>query len=151
MKNREIERKFLVKDLSFKQLATSYHEIWQGYLCRDPQRTIRVRIKENKAFLTIKSGNEVSHFEWEKEIEVADAKDLLQICLAGVIHKIRWIVPAEEKNLCWEVDEFLNHPENLILAEIELPSETAVFTKPNFVGEEVTGQAQYYNANMLIN
>ena len=151
MKNREIERKFLVKDLSFKQLATSHHEIWQGYLCRDPQRTIRVRIKENKAFLTIKSGNEVSHFEWEKEIEVADAKDLLQICLAGVIHKMRWIVPAEEKNLCWEVDEFLNHPENLILAEIELPSETAVFTKPNFVGEEVTGEAQYYNANMLIN
>ena len=107
--------------------------------------------EENEAFLTIKSGNEVSHFEWEKEIEVADAKDLLQICLAGVIHKMRWIVPAEEKNLCWEVDEFLNHPENLILAEIELPSETAVFTKPNFVGEEVTGEAQYYNANMLIN
>ncbi len=151
MKNREIERKFLVKDLSFKQLATSHYEIWKGYLCSDPQRTIRVRIKENKAFLTIKSGNEVSHFEWEKEIDVADAKDLLQICLDGVIHKMRWIVPAEEKNLCWEVDEFLNHPENLILAEIELPSETAVFTKPNFVGEEVTGQAQYYNANMLIN
>lgn len=162
-KNIEIERKFLVVDDSYKQLATNHFTIHQGYISKDPDRTVRVRIKtladeSGKAFLTIKSKpNEVgfSRFEWEKEIDVADAKQLIELCLPGVIEKTRWLIPVSVPNnptaastLTWEVDEFHGRLNGLVIAELELENEQQAFHKPSFVGEEVTGNPQYYNANM---
>ena len=97
MQNTEIERKFLVKSDAFKSQATSKHDIMQGYLCKDPEKTIRVRIRDTRAFLTIKSSvlrQGIAKFEWEREIDLTDAKELIQICLPGVIEKTRYVVPA---------------------------------------------------------
>lgn len=158
--NIEIERKFLVKDESYKQLATNHYTIQQGYICKDPDRTVRVRMKTmsngaSTAFLTIKSKpNQLgfSRFEWEKEINVADAKQLLAMCLPGVIEKTRWLIPAtqpcDSTSLVWEVDEFHGRLQGLTIAELELESEQQTFSKPDFIGEEVTGDTRYYNANM---
>lgn len=163
MKNIEIERKFLVNNDSYKQLANNHFTITQGYISKDPDRTVRVRIKTSpdgagKAFLTIKSKpNELgfSRFEWEKEIDVNDAQMLINLCLPGVIEKTRWLIPATSTNnhitsspLIWEVDEFHGRLEGLVIAELELENEQQTFDKPSFVGEEVTGNPQYYNANM---
>ncbi len=157
MKNIEIERKFLVKDESFKQLATNHYTIQQGYICKDPDRTVRVRIKtladgSGKAYLTIKTKPNnlgFSRFEWEKEINIADAQQLIQICQPGVIEKTRWLIPsADSTTLIWEVDEFHGRLHGLVLAELELESEEQTFIKPLFIGEEVTGDPRYYNANM---
>lgn len=163
MKNIEIERKFLVNNDSYKQLANNHFTITQGYISKDPDRTVRVRIKTSpdgagKAFLTIKSKpNELgfSRFEWEKEIDVNDAQMLINLCLPGVIEKTRWLIPATSTNnhitsspLMWEVDEFHGRLEGLVIAELELENEQQTFDKPSFVGEEVTGNPQYYNANM---
>ena len=158
----EIERKFLVASEEYKQLAINRHTITQGYLCKEPGRTVRVRIKtsqdgQGKAFLTIKSKpNEMgfSRFEWEKEIDVEDAKQLIQMCL-NPIEKTRWLIPAEVEKISdestsavWEVDEFHGRLEGLVIAELELETEKQTFCKPSFVGEEVTGDPRYYNANM---
>ena len=163
MKNIEIERKFLVNNDSYKQLANNHFAITQGYISKDPDRTVRVRIKTSpdgagKAFLTIKSKpNELgfSRFEWEKEIDVNDAQMLINLCLPSVIEKTRWLIPATSTNnhitsspLIWEVDEFHGRLEGLVIAELELENEQQTFDKPSFVGEEVTGNPQYYNANM---
>lgn len=163
MKNIEIERKFLVNKDSYKQLANNHFTITQGYISKDPDRTVRVRIKTSpdgagKAFLTIKSKpNELgfSRFEWEKEMDVNDAQMLINLCLPGVIEKTRWLIPATSTNnhitsspLIWEVDEFHGRLEGLVIAELELENEQQTFDKPSFVGEEVTGNPQYYNANM---
>ncbi|MCQ2323258.1 MAG: CYTH domain-containing protein [Paludibacteraceae bacterium] len=151
MKNLEIERKFLVLDDRYKAFAVRHHEIMQGYLCKDKDRTIRVRIRDNEAFLTIKSATNqkgIARFEWERTIDVEDAKQLLQLALPGVIEKTRWIIPAAEPGLEWEVDEFLGRLAGQTLAELELEDETQPFTKPEWLGEEVTGNPQYYNANM---
>ena len=163
MKNIEIERKFLVNNDSYKQLANNHFTITQGYINKDPDRTVRVRIKTSpdgagKAFLTIKSKpNELgfSRFEWEKEIDVNDAQMLINLCLPSVIEKTRWLIPATSTNnhitsspLIWEVDEFHGRLEGLVIAELELENEQQTFDKPSFVGEEVTGNPQYYNANM---
>lgn len=165
MHNLEIERKFLVLNDSYKQLSVRKYDIIQGYICRDPERTVRVRLRTEQdgtshAFLTIKSApNAVgfSHFEWEKEIDPNDAKQLLQMCLPNKIEKTRWIVPyqplhdtptPEEQHLKWEVDEFHGHKQGLVLAELELERENQPYTRPDFLGEEVTGNPQYYNANM---
>ena len=151
--NTEIERKFLVKDERFKKHAIRSQHIEQGYLCKEPEKTIRVRICDEKAYITIKSSQlreGLAKFEWEKEIAVADARELMQLCLPGVINKTRYILPADgraEKRY-WEVDVFAGRLEGLVLAEIELGSEEEIFDKPEWLGEEVTGQAQYYNANM---
>ena len=162
MKNLEIERKFLVVGDDYKQLAISRHTITQGYLCKEPDRTVRVRIKtsqdgQGKAFLTIKSKpNDMgfSRFEWEKEIDVEDAKQLIQMCL-NPIEKTRWLILAEVEKISdestsavWEVDEFHGRLEGLVIAELELETEKQTFCKPSFVGEEVTGDPRYYNANM---
>lgn len=155
MKNIEIERKFLVKNDSYKQLADSHYTIIQGYICKEPGRTVRVRITthadgSSEAFLTIKSKpNKMgfSRFEWEKEIDVSDAKELITMCLPGIIEKTRWLIPATS-HLTWEVDEFHGRLCGLVIAELELENENQVFEKPDFVGEEVTGNPQYYNANM---
>lgn len=150
MQNTEIERKFLVTNTSYRQQASIRYEIVQGYLCKDKDRTIRIRIRDARAFLTIKSGNGktgIARFEWEKEIDVADARQLLALCLPGAIEKTRYIVPAEN-GLKWEIDEFHGRLAGLTLAELELPTEDYPYTKADFVGEEVTGDPRYYNANM---
>ncbi|MBQ9523353.1 MAG: CYTH domain-containing protein [Paludibacteraceae bacterium] len=152
--NLEIERKFLVRDESYKSLATESHLLRQGYISKMPGRTVRVRIRDDKAYLTIKvrmTETSFTRHEWEYEIPVADAEQMLAVCLPGLIEKRRWIIPAtspEGKAICWEVDEFLGRLAGLTLAEIELENETQVFDKPDFVTEEVTGDPRYYNANM---
>ena len=150
MKNTEIERKFLVRSEAFKAQATTQHEIEQGYLCKDPDKTIRVRIRDAQAFLTIKSGKlraGLAKFEWEREIDLADAQELMKICLPGAIEKTRYIIPCANGRK-WEVDVFHGRLAGRVLAEIELGSEDEVFVRPEWVGAEVTGQPQYYNANM---
>lgn len=157
-KNTEIERKFLVKSDAFIAQATTSYEIMQGYLCKDPEKTIRVRIRDTRAFLTIKSSllrDGIAKFEWEKEIDLADAKELMKICLPGAISKTRYIVKdngqwTKDKgdSLKWEIDVFHGRLEGRVLAEIELSDEDEAFERPDWLGEEVTGQPQYYNANM---
>jgi adenylate cyclase len=144
----EIERKFLVRDDSFKLEASRFHHIIQAYLSRDKARTVRVRIKDASGFITIKGNSNASgttRFEWEKEILLNDAQSLIDIALPGVVEKVRYIIPTEN-DLFWEVDEFLGENEGLLLAEIELPSENTTFAKPDWLGDEVTGQPEYYNA-----
>lgn len=156
MHNTEIERKFLVRSEAFKAQATTSYEIEQGYLCKDPDKTIRVRIRDTRAYLTIKSTKlreGLAKFEWEKEIDLADARELLAICLPGVISKTRYIIPAvsdqpSEVSRKWEVDVFHGRLDGLVLAEIELGDEHEPYSRPEWLGEEVTGQPQYYNANM---
>ena len=145
--NLEIERKFLVKG-NFKSLAVNSYKIAQGFLSTVPERTVRVRIKNDKGFITVKGiGNEsgTSRFEWEKEISLLDAENLLKICEPIIIEKIRYIIP-EKNGLFFEVDKFLGENEGLLIAEIELPNEDFKFAKPNWLGDEVTGETKYYNS-----
>jgi adenylate cyclase len=145
----EIERKFLVAE-GFKPSATIFFRISQGYLNSSPERTVRVRIKGDKSFLTIKglsSENGVSRYEWEMEIPVSEAADLLRLCEPGIIDKTRYIIEADGHT--FEVDEFHGDNEGLILAEIELSSEDEAFTKPSWLGKEVTGDARYYNSMLM--
>lgn len=143
----EIERKFLVKNENYKIQSQKKYQIAQGYLNTHPDRTVRVRIKGDKAFMTVKGiGNEsgTTRFEWEKEISVTDAKALLELCEEGIIDKIRYEVMLE--NHLYEIDEFQGDNEGLVVAEIELQSEHETFPKPDWLGEEVTGKNKYYNA-----
>jgi adenylate cyclase len=143
----ETERKFLVISDAYKQQAKMKKRIVQGYLSTDPERTVRVRIKGEQGYLTIKGkSNEsgLSRMEWEKEITVEDANALLPLCLAGVIDKIRYEIPAG--NHLYEVDEFFGDNAGLVIAEIELSTEDEVFEKPKWLGKEVTGDEKYYNA-----
>lgn len=143
----EIERKFLVSSDAFKTEAFKENTIAQGYLSSVPERTVRVRIKGDKGFLTIKgisSASGLSRFEWEKEIPVEDAKKLLLLCEKGVIDKTRFEVKVG--NHIFEVDEFHGENKGLTVAEVELQSETETFEKPDWLGEEVTNDNRYYNA-----
>lgn len=152
MANQEIERKFLVKG-DYKKMVTKKTKIVQGFLCTVPERTVRIRIKGDKGFLTIKGiGNAsgASRYEFEKEIEVSDAQDLMKICEPGVIDKTRYIVPTEN-NLFFEVDEFYGENQGLTVAELELPSEDTVFDKPDWLGEEVTGDVRFFNSMLMKN
>ena len=147
----EIERKFLVKS-DFKPFVKKSIRIVQGYLSSVPERTVRVRIKGDKGFLTIKGiGNEsgASRFEWEKEIAKEDAESLLKICEPGVIDKTRHLV--EVGNHTYEVDEFYGDNQGLTLAEVELASEDETFEKPDWLGEEVTGDVKYFNSMLMKN
>ncbi len=153
--NTEIERKFLVTSDAFRSQSVTSYQIVQGYLCKDPEKTIRVRIRDARAFLTIKSSvlrEGIAKFEWEREIDPADARDLLRICLPGVISKTRYIIPApsyQGQERKWEVDVFqTGKMAGTTLAEIELGDEHEPISCPDWIGEEVTGQPQYYNANM---
>ena len=148
----EIEKKFLVKG-NLKPLVVKETRITQGYLSSVPERTVRVRIKGDKGFMTIKGiGNEsgASRYEWEREISVEDTNALLGICEPGVIDKTRFIVKADN-DLVFEVDEFYGENEGLTVAEIELPSEDTEFSKPEWLGEEVTGDVKYYNSMLMKN
>jgi len=142
----EIERKFLIKG-DFRPFVVKSTRIVQGYLSSDLERTVRVRIKGEKGFITIKGiGNEsgASRYEWEKEIPVEEAQELLKICEPGIIDKVRHFIKVDP--YIYEVDEFHGDNEGLIVAEIELPSEDAAFTKPEWLDEEVTGDVRYYNS-----
>lgn len=144
--NIEIERKFLVAG-DFKPFVSAGFRITQGYLCSAPDRTVRIRVKGDRGFITIKgkSGdNGFSRFEWEKEITFDDATQLLALCDTGVIDKIRYEVPFEGK--VFEVDVFEGENEGLVMAELELQSEEEQFTKPAWLGREVTGDRRYYNS-----
>lgn len=146
----EIERKFLVKSNAFKEESFKQTEIVQGFLSTVPERTVRVRIAEKKAFITVKGlGNTsgATRFEWENEISIEDAKDLLNICEPGVIDKTRFHVKCG--NHIFEIDEFYGENDGLIIAEVELNSEEEYFEKPAWLGEEVTGQTKYYNAMLM--
>jgi len=145
----EIERKFLVAG-EYKNLATKSTRITQGYLNSSPERTVRVRIKGDKGFITIKgmgSDSGASRYEWEKEIPVAEVDELLKICEPGVIDKTRYLVPAGKHT--FEVDEFYGDNEGLVVAEVELASENEAFEKPTFLGQEVTGDSKYYNSMLV--
>lgn len=150
--NKEIERKFLVKG-DFQKFITSSSNISQGYLSSDPERTVRIRIKEDQGFITIKgASNEsgLSRYEWEKEISSKEAIELLKLAEPGSIEKIRFIIPAND-GLVFEVDEFLGDNKGLIVAEIELPTEETAFDKPHWLGKEVTGDVKYYNSYLSKN
>ncbi len=148
----EIERKFLVVSNAFKSDALRKSHIAQGYLSAVPERTVRVRIKDEKGFLTIKGKSNktgLSRFEWEKEILISEAKELLLLCEKGVIEKIRYEIQVGQH--VFEVDEFSGENEGLLIAEIELQSESEYFEKPSWLGQEVTQDHRYYNSYLSQN
>lgn len=147
----EIERKFLVRG-EFKSSARKAMRISQGYLSSVPERTVRVRVRDNQGFITVKGKSDirgVSRFEWEKEISVDDALALLGLCEPGVIDKTRYLV--DYAGHTFEVDEFYGDNEGLVMAEIELSCEDEAFEKPDWLGGEVTGDSRYYNAALTKN
>lgn len=145
----EIERKFLVTG-DFKSEAFSQSRIVQGYISSARGRTVRVRIRDEKGYLTIKgASNEsgTSRYEWEKEISLEEAEELMKLCEPGIIDKTRYLVRSGQH--VFEVDEFYGENDGLIVAEIELGSEEESFAKPAFIGEEVTGNVRYYNSQLM--
>jgi CYTH domain-containing protein len=145
----EIERKFLVKSKDYQRESHKKFYVKQGFLNTNKHRTVRIRISDKNAFLTIKGVSDksgVSRFEWEKEIPVKDAKQLLLLCEKGIIEKNRYLI--KYGNHIFEVDEFLEKNEGLIIAEIELSNENEVFEKPSWLGKEVTGDVKYYNSQL---
>jgi CYTH domain-containing protein len=145
----EIERKFLVTG-EFRHLAISQTEISQGYLSVDPDRVVRIRIINSRAILTVKapkSGTEFSRHEWEYEIPFKEAEEMMKGCLPEVIRKTRYNVPVKGK--VYEVDVFHGKNEGLVIAEIELESESEDFARPSWLGEEVTGDPRYYSASLI--
>jgi adenylate cyclase len=145
----ETERKFLVKG-EFKHLAVRHYNIRQRYLSIDPEKTIRLRITDDSALLTIKSKpvrNSISRGEWEIPVSLPDAEEIMKLCLPGRIEKTRYLIPYGKHK--YEVDVFHDKNEGLVIAEIELSSESEEFLKPEWLGNEVTGQPEYYNANLI--
>jgi len=150
--NLEIERKFLVKNDDFKKASYQQKTIKQGYLSTAKNSTVRVRVSDETAFLTIKGPSNESgttRFEWEKEIDINEAEQLLLLCEPSIIDKTRYLVKNE--HLVFEVDEFYGDNLGLVIAEIELSSEDEVFEKPTWLGKEVTGIEKYYNSKMSKN
>ena len=148
----EIERKFLVKNETYKSESIKKQLITQGYLSSDPKRSVRIRICEQNAYITIKgqtSESGTSRYEWEKEINIEDAKQLMLLCREGVVTKIRHLIPF--KNHTFEVDEFLKDNSGLVIAEIELSNENEEFERPIWLGKEVTGIKKYYNSQLSQN
>ena len=145
----EIERKFLVKNLDFIKESSSKKLIEQGYLSKDPNRIVRVRIIDNKGFLTFKGKSfdgGTSRVEIEKEISIKDANELMKLCIPSIIRKVRYII--NKNNLVFEVDVFQEHNKGLIVAEVELDSKKEKIIKPNWLGKEVTGKKKYYNSQL---
>lgn len=146
----EIERKFLVKNNDYKTIASKSTKIIQGYLSIDPARTVRVRIKGQHAYITIKGKSNISgtsRYEWEKPISMEEANQLLELCLPGIIDKIRYEIVSGHHLI--EVDEFFGKNEGLTIAEIELGDENETILLPSWIGAEVTGDPRYYNAQMI--
>lgn len=145
----EIERKFLVKNESFKECAFKKSYIKQGFLNSNKERTVRVRIIDDNAFITVKGKSNLAgtiRFEWEKEISVKEAQDLLLLTEKTVIEKYRFYVKSAQH--IFEVDVFLGENSGLIVAEVELNSENENFTKPSWIDKEVTGEVKYYNSSL---
>ena len=143
----EIERKFLVTHNDYRKEASKKSSITQGYLNSDPERTVRIRLKDQVGFITVKgksNASGLSRFEWEKEISKTDAEALLKLCENIVVSKIRYEVSVG--NHLFEVDEFLGANKGLVVAEIEISSEDEKFSKPDWLGQEVTGDLKYYNS-----
>lgn len=151
MKNTETERKYLVSG-SFEKDVKHKYRITQGYISDDPARTVRVRIRDDQGFLTIKGAPDstgTTRFEWEKEISYVEAQQLTKLCKPGMIEKIRNIV--EWKGFTFEVDVFKGDNEGLIVAEIELEDTNQVFDKPAWLDKEITGDRRFYNASLMSN
>lgn len=145
----EIERKYLVLDDSFKHEAFSKSHIMQGYICSERGRTVRVRIRDSRAYITIKgpsTDNGLTRYEFEQEIPLVDAEQLMQLCEPGIIDKTRWLVKSGDHT--FEVDEFHGENDGLIVAEVELRDATDVVEIPHFIGKEVTGDRRYYNSQL---
>lgn len=142
----EIERKFLVAG-EYKALATSHSRIVQGYISSQRGRTVRVRLRDGRGFLTIKgpsSADGLARYEFEKEITQDEALSLLRLCEPGIIDKERWLVPVGRH--VFEVDEFFGTNAGLVVAEVELAAEDEAFVRPAFLGTEVTGDRRFYNS-----
>lgn len=145
---KEIERKYLVTNDCYKELAVGSHHIVQGYLSTEPRATVRIRIYDEQGYITVKGITEgIRRDEWEYSIPVEEARAMLSLCGSKVIDKTRWLVPASE-NLVWEVDEFHGRHRGLTVAEIELPSETTPVPPASFIGREVSGEPEYYNSSL---
>ena len=145
----EIERKYLVLDDSFKREAFSKSHIQQGYICSERGRTVRVRIRDSRAYITIKgpsTDNGLTRYEFEQEIPLVDAEQLMQLCEPGIIDKTRWLVKSGDHT--FEVDEFHGDNDGLIVAEVELKSADETPVIPHFIGKEVTGDRRYYNSQL---
>lgn len=148
----EIERKFLVKDNSFKLDAYAKSHIVQGYICSARGRTVRVRIRDDKGYLTIKGASNksgTSRYEWEKEINMHEAEELMKLCEPGIIDKTRYLVKCGKHT--FEVDEFYGDNEGLVVAEVELSNEDEPVEVPHFIEREVTGDVRYYNSFLMKN
>ncbi|MCG2429741.1 CYTH domain-containing protein [Aequorivita xiaoshiensis] len=149
---REIERKFLITSEAFKKEAYKRTRIAQGFLNTHPERTVRIRLKGDNGYITIKGKSNksgLSRFEWEKQISLNEAKELLLLCERGIIEKTRYEVLVGDH--IFEIDEFMGENKGLIMAEVELNSEGEVFTKPEWLGQEVTGDIRYYNSQLSLN
>ena len=145
----EIERKFIVTSDSYKTMAFRSDRIAQGYICREGGNSARVRVRGDKGYITIKGPSldgGLSRFEWEKEIPADEALELLKLCHDGIIDKIRYLVKCGAHT--FEVDEFFGDNEGLTVAEVELGDANEEFEKPDFIGEEVTGDKRYYNSRL---
>ena len=145
----EIERKFLVLNDSYKQQSFSHSHIQQGYITSERGRTVRIRIRDDHAYLTIKGPSMdggLSRYEFEQEIPLEDGRQLMKLCEPGIIDKIRWLVQSGDH--VFEVDEFFGDNEGLVMAEVELHTATEQVILPNFIGEEVTGDRRYYNSQL---
>jgi adenylate cyclase len=150
LKNKEIERKFLVLNHEFKKEAFKKERIIQGFLSSVPERTVRIRLIADSGFITVKGiGNEsgTTRFEWEREISRQEAESLLEICEPGIIDKERYFVQLG--GYIFEIDEFALDNKGLVMAEVELKNEDDSFEKPHWLGEEVTGQKKYYNSSLV--
>ncbi len=148
----EIERKFLVLNDNYKTESYKSYNIKQGFLNSDKNRIVRVRITDNKGFITIKglsSTNGLSRYEWEHEISLKDAESLLKLCEPGIIEKKRYLINF--KKYLFEIDVFLGDNKGLVIAEVELKSESETFDHPSWLGKEVTGDIKYYNAELKNN
>ena len=148
----EIERKFLVLDDSYKHEAFSKSHILQGYICSGRGRTVRIRIRDDRAYITIKGPSldgGLSRYEFEQEIPLDDARQLMKLCEPGTIDKTRWLVKSGRHT--FEVDEFFGDNEGLVMAEVELAYEDEPYEKPDFIGKEVTGDHRYYNGHLRSN
>lgn len=145
----EIERKFLVKG-DFLPFASSSSRIRQGYIAHDAGRTVRVRTRGDKGYLTIKGPSDasgISRAEWEREIPLQDALELMELCIGGFIDKTRYLVPFGGRT--FEVDVFHGDNEGLVFAELELGSPNEEFERPGWLGPEVTGDRRFYNSSLL--
>lgn len=150
----EIERKFLVVGDDFRRQAYASDDIKQGYILSSHGRTVRVRLRGGRGYLTIKgpsSDNGLSRYEFEKEISREDAEQLFLLCEPGVIEKTRYLVKSSDGRHVFEVDEFFGDNEGLIMAEVELGAADETFEKPDFIGQEVTGDRRYYNGHLRLN